>query len=186
MTCNRQYAHLFPEPSFVRPGVRFLQLVERNIDTGNVRAFGSVLDVSRAPDAYRHARRQAHAANRGAYRLRLGDGRWLQVSERRTEGDGVVGIYTDMIRALSPEMLLWISLMREPAGARVRASPLALGPRQAEILRCVQAGLRNRTIASRLGLAEQTVKNHVSRLIRRLGARNRGHLIWLSQWGGDD
>jgi PAS fold len=33
LACNRRYAELFPEPSFVRPGVRFRHLVELNIDT---------------------------------------------------------------------------------------------------------------------------------------------------------
>ena len=170
VTCNRHYAHLFPEPAFVRPGVKFGQLVELNIDTANVRSFGQVRDVCGAPAAYRRARRQAHRAGAGANSLAMADGRWLQVSERSTEAGGVVGIYTDITAALVM-----------PAERRFSVAPSALGPRQTEILRCVQAGLRNPAIAERLGLAEQTVKNHVSRLIRRFGARNRDHLMWLTR-----
>src|SRR5262245_17163378 len=99
VTCNRQYAHLFPEPSFVRPGIRFSQLVELNIDTGNVRSFASVADVPGAPGAYRRVRRKAHAAGTGANSLAMADGRWLQVSERQTDRGGVVGIYTDITAA---------------------------------------------------------------------------------------
>ena len=170
VTCNHQYVRLFPEPAFVRPGIRFGQLVELNIDTANVRSFAMVADVAGAPGAYRHVRRQAHSAGEGANSLRMADGRWLQVSERRTDAGGVVGIYTDITAALVM-----------PAERRFSVVPSALGPRQTEILRCVQAGLRNPAIAERLGLAEQTVKNHVSRLIRRFGARNRDHLMWLTR-----
>src|SRR5262245_39429205 len=69
VTCNRQYADLFPEPAFVRPGVRFRQLVELNIDTANVRSFARVADVCGAPAAYRRVRRRAHWAGRGANSL---------------------------------------------------------------------------------------------------------------------
>src|SRR5262245_2125575 len=66
VACNRQYARLFPEPSFVRPGIRFGQLVELNIDTANVRAFAMIADVAGAPGAYRRVRRRAHWAGKGA------------------------------------------------------------------------------------------------------------------------
>jgi len=163
VTCNRHYTRLFPEPSFVRPGIRFGQLVELNIDTANVRSFAMVADVAGEPGAYRRVRRQAHSAGEGANSLGMADGRWLQVSERRTDVGGVVGIYTDI------------------TAARWTGPPSPLGPRQKEILRCLQAGLRNPAIAEQMGLAEQTVKNHVSRLIRRFRARNRDHLVWLTR-----
>ena len=179
VVCNRRYARLFPEPSFVRPGIKFGQLVELNIDTGNVRSFASVADVRGAPGAYRRARCHAHAAGADAKSLEMADGRWFQVSERRTDGGGVVGIYTDVTAARRTDALLWLSLAIAPE--RGRALPSALGPRQRQILQAVHAGLRNRAIAERLGLSEQTVKNHVSRLIRRYGARNRHHLLWLTR-----
>jgi DNA-binding CsgD family transcriptional regulator len=179
VTCNRQYARLFPEPSFVRPGIRFRQLVELNIDTRNVRSFATVVDVPGAPRAYRRVRRQAHSAGSGTHSLGMADGRWLQVSERRTDRGGVVGIYTDITAARWTDMLIWLSLVLATDGARKR--PLTLGPRQEEILQHVHAGLRNHAIADQLGLAEQTVKNHVSRLIRRFGAKNRLHLVWLTR-----
>src|SRR5262249_58148035 len=108
--------------------------------------------------------------------------RWLQVSERRTDAGGVVGIYTDITAARRIDAFDWCC--RVLPGDRRAGPPCgALGPRQAEILRCVQAGLRNPAIADRLRVAEQTVQNHVSRLIRRFGAKNRRHLAWLTRAG---
>ncbi|MEV0439704.1 response regulator transcription factor [Streptomyces spectabilis] len=53
----------------------------------------------------------------------------------------------------------------EPAG-----SPTA---REIEILRLVAAGATNREIAAQLYLSEGTVKNHISRILTRLGLRGR-------------
>src|SRR5262249_29348858 len=159
---TRHYARLFPEPSFVRPGIRFGQLVELNIDTGNVRSFASVADVPATPQVYRRLRRQAHSAGVGVNGLEMANGRRLQVSERRTDRGGIVGMYTELTPTRWTDVLIWLSLALSRDD--VRAIPSVLGPRQKDILQAVHAGLRNRAIAERLGLKEQTVKNHVSRL----------------------
>jgi DNA-binding NarL/FixJ family response regulator len=49
----------------------------------------------------------------------------------------------------------------------------ALTGREVEILRMVSAGGTNREIAARLYLSEGTVKNHISRILGRLGLRDR-------------
>src|SRR5215468_3358250 len=69
VTCNRHYARLFPEPSFVRPGIRFGQLVELTIDTSHVRSFAMFADGAGAPGAYRRRRRRPHGAGEGAHSL---------------------------------------------------------------------------------------------------------------------
>ena len=51
-----------------------------------------------------------------------------------------------------------------------------LTKRQSAILELVGRGLSNKVIAFELGISEQVVKEHVSALLRRLGARNRGAL----------
>lgn len=48
-----------------------------------------------------------------------------------------------------------------------------LTPRQREVLRALKDGASNRQIARRLVLSEQTVKNHVSRILRQLDLDNR-------------
>ncbi|MFE4258479.1 response regulator [Streptomyces sp. NPDC056883] len=51
--------------------------------------------------------------------------------------------------------------------------PDTLTPRETEVLRLISAGATNKEIASRLYLSEGTVKNHISRVLTRLGLRDR-------------
>jgi DNA-binding NarL/FixJ family response regulator len=48
-----------------------------------------------------------------------------------------------------------------------------LTPREREVLTLMADGGTNRQIAARLEISEQSVKNHISNLLRKLGARNR-------------
>lgn len=61
-------------------------------------------------------------------------------------------------------------------GAR-HAEPMAahpqLTPTQTKVLRCVHSGLLNKQIAYELGMAEATVKVHMTALMRKLNVRNR-------------
>ena len=57
------------------------------------------------------------------------------------------------------------------------AAELGLTPRQGEVLALMLKGLPNKRVAVQLGLSEQTVKEHVSGILERLGARNRVELI---------
>jgi DNA-binding NarL/FixJ family response regulator len=49
--------------------------------------------------------------------------------------------------------------------------------REGEILEIVASGLRNREIAIQLDLSEQTVKNHITAILHKLGAPNRTRAV---------
>jgi DNA-binding NarL/FixJ family response regulator len=51
-----------------------------------------------------------------------------------------------------------------------------LTPRQREILQELKTGASNRQIAARLVISEQTVKNHVSRVLKKLNIKSRHEL----------
>lgn len=70
------------------------------------------------------------------------------------------------------------ALTRTGDGTSPEATPApqpgdVLTAREIEILRLVATGSTNREIAGRLFLSEGTVKNHVSRILTRLGLRDR-------------
>lgn len=62
-----------------------------------------------------------------------------------------------------------------------------LTARQHEILRKIARGATNKEIANDLGISEQGVKAHVSRMLERYGAANRVELVGLSHaWADGD
>lgn len=99
-----------------------------------------------------------------------------------------------ILKGASPEEL--VSAMRaatrgglalDPRVARYAHSELAVLTRaELSVARLVARGLSNREIAGELFLAEGTVKNHVSALLRKLHARDRTNLaLRLARQLGD-
>ncbi|MGJ5749009.1 LuxR family two component transcriptional regulator [Streptomyces puniciscabiei] len=66
------------------------------------------------------------------------------------------------------------SLRTDPAQSPSAPPELAtLSPRERDILALIGDGLTNREIAQRLYLSEKTVKNHISRMLAKLGVQRR-------------
>jgi DNA-binding NarL/FixJ family response regulator len=94
----------------------------------------------------------------------------------------------DAVRVVAGgEALLAPSVTRRLIGefARLRPRPAAdalaalgsLTPRETDVLRLLAEGLSNAEIAARLVVGEETVKTHVSRVLRKLGLRDRAQAV---------
>jgi DNA-binding NarL/FixJ family response regulator len=74
-------------------------------------------------------------------------------------------------------------LTRTATSSAARAQPLAepLSERELEIVRLLARGATNREIAATLVLAEGTVKNHLTNILGKLGARDRAQAALIAK-----
>ncbi|GII97523.1 response regulator [Sinosporangium siamense] len=87
----------------------------------------------------------------------------------------------DAVRVIAAgEALLAPAVTRRLIGEFARQRPpretpvlTGLTPRETEVLRLVAEGLSNPEVAARLTVTEETVKTHVSRILGKLGLRDR-------------
>lgn len=74
---------------------------------------------------------------------------------------------------IDPELAL---RARQLAGRRGSARPVALAPRERQLISFVRKGMRNREIAAELGVTEGTVKTYLHAIFEKLGVSNRTEL----------
>jgi DNA-binding NarL/FixJ family response regulator len=79
--------------------------------------------------------------------------------------------------AVTRRLISEFTRLQPVAGAPPSAVLSALTPRETEVLRLVAEGLSNPELARRLVVTEETVKTHVSRILAKLGLRDRTRAV---------
>ena len=69
-------------------------------------------------------------------------------------------------------------------GTDVDALVTPLSPREKEILKYIAEGNANKRIASAMGVGEQTIKNYIASIMRKLNANDRTHAVVLAMQQG--
>ena len=108
--------------------------------------------------------------------LRAGaSGYLLKDRPARELADAVRLAYAGVVQFDPAAAARLVTALGRPAGVvpTDEAASHVLTGREREVLRLVAAGATNREIAERLYLSEGTVKNHISRILGRLGLRDR-------------
>jgi DNA-binding NarL/FixJ family response regulator len=96
-----------------------------------------------------------------------------------------VAVFTAAVRQVAADSAVLSPRMTRKMLDRATAvtSPIVAGglhlltSRELEMLRCLARGLSNREIAGEIGIAVATVKAHVSRLLTKLGLRDRAAAV---------
>ena len=85
--------------------------------------------------------------------------------------------FLDTVRRMADGEIVagpWLTMVaRSIQGRNGRGEPDAISPRELEVMVHLADGLSNKEIAERMEIREQTVKNHVSRTMAKLGASSR-------------
>jgi DNA-binding NarL/FixJ family response regulator len=79
--------------------------------------------------------------------------------------------------AVTRRLISEFTRLRPRAEAPATGALATLTPRETQVLRLVAEGLSNPEIAARLVVTEETVKSHVSRMLAKLGLRDRTQAV---------
>ena len=151
------------------PGMNGLQLVQRlHKEAPGVRAV--ILT------AYDDEEQLFHAIRSGAHAYfskEVSPERVAEVVRQVSQGQYVVG---DTVMS-EEEITLWLLRASErftvSGGDELPEAYVPLSPREMEIIRYITRGLSNKMIAHRLGISHQTVKNHMTSILRKLDVEDR-------------
>jgi DNA-binding NarL/FixJ family response regulator len=90
----------------------------------------------------------------------------------------------DALLSPGPTARLIERFLRSPAPPVTAGGPDCLSERERQVLTLVARGLTNTEIADSLGLSPLTAKTHVSRIMGKLGARDRAQLVIVAYESG--
>ncbi|MGQ4418033.1 response regulator [Streptomyces sp. SAS_269] len=90
----------------------------------------------------------------------------------------------DALLSPGPTARLIARFLRSPVATPATGGPDCLSDREREVLALVARGLNNAEIGGALGLSPLTAKTHVSRIMGKLGARDRAQLVIVAYESG--
>jgi DNA-binding NarL/FixJ family response regulator len=79
--------------------------------------------------------------------------------------------------SLSGALFQWVTRHKPAIPSLYLKTSLGLSRREQQLVGLIQQGLTNKEMASQLNLSEQTVKNHVHRILRKVGAPDRLSIV---------
>jgi DNA-binding NarL/FixJ family response regulator len=79
--------------------------------------------------------------------------------------------------SLSGALFQWVTQHKPAIPSLYLKTTLGLSRREQQLVGLIREGLTNKEMASQLNLSEQTVKNHVHRILRKVGAPDRLSIV---------
>jgi PAS domain S-box-containing protein len=116
--CNRRFRAIYPRTP-MHPGIPFADLVRGAVESGDI------LLPPAEREAWIEARMTMRADPRDHFEIRLGDGRWIQGSDRRTADGATVGIRTDITELKRREAALSAAKEEAEIASRSKSEFLA-------------------------------------------------------------
>jgi signal transduction histidine kinase len=101
------------------PGTQFEEILHRAAERG------LIADAQGRVDDWVAQRMAQHRETGGPHLQQQSDDRWIQISERRTEDDGTVAVYTDVTELKRAEEQLLLAKEQAEAGSRAKSQFLA-------------------------------------------------------------
>jgi DNA-binding NarL/FixJ family response regulator len=151
------------------PGINGLQLVQRiRKEMPGMRAV--VLT------AYDDDEQLYHAVRSGAHAYFSKDvspARIVQAVRQVSQGQYVVGDKVLNEDEIAPWLLRTSERFVISSGDELQEAFVPLSPREMEIIRYITRGMSNKMIAHKLGISHQTVKNHMTSILRKLDVEDR-------------